>query len=107
MLWVGFQMGDYCGSYNQHRLEIPFKASFVFDYDDETDDINDLVESIKMRFNKFLKAEYKGTIFDWAKETFSKVDLFPYHFYVNSQIFYSMVKNFQNHFISELLATEN
>ena len=75
MLWVGFQMGDYCGSYNQHRLEIPFKASFVFDYDDETDDINDLVESIKMRFNKFLQAEYKGTIFDWAKETFFKVNV--------------------------------
>ena len=28
-----------------------------------------------MRFNKFLKAEYKGTIFDWAKETFFKVNV--------------------------------
>ena len=79
MLWVGFQMGDYCGSYNQHRLEIPFKASFVFDYDDETDDISDLVESIKMRFNKFLQAEYKGTIIEWTKEMYSMVSLVLFH----------------------------
>ena len=54
----------------------PVKACFVFDYEDENDDISDLVESIKMRFQKFLQAEYKSTIFDWAQETFSKVDLF-------------------------------
>lgn len=55
-------------------IENPIQASFVFDYDDGNDDIDDLVESIKMRFNKFLQAEYKGTIFDWAKETFFKVN---------------------------------
>ena len=73
---MGFQTGDHWSSskLQSTSIENPSQASFVFDYDDKNDDIDDLVESIKMRFNKFLQAEYKGTIFDWAKETFIKVN---------------------------------
>ena len=53
-------------------------ACFIFE--DGNDDENDeetkiLVENIKMRFNKFLQAEYKGTITDWTKEMYSLVSL--------------------------------
>ena len=47
-------------------------AHFVFE-DDETDEDFQLVKNIKMRFNKLLQAEYKGTITDWVKEMFKKV----------------------------------
>ena len=47
-------------------------AHFVFE-DEDTD--NQLMKNIKMRFNKFLQAEYKCTITDWAKQMFAKVML--------------------------------
>ena len=46
-------------------------AHFVLE--DEEDEQFQLVKSIKMRFEKFLQAEYKCTITDWAKEMFKKV----------------------------------
>ena len=99
-------------------IENLIQASFVFDYGDENDDIDDLVESIKMRFNKFLQAEYKGTIFDWAKETFFKVNFISVrettdrNSWNNKTVeivvfLFSMVENFQNHFTSKLQGTEN
>ena len=42
---------------------------------DEKNETNILVKNIKMRFNKFLQPEYKGTITEWTKEMFSKVSL--------------------------------
>ena len=47
-------------------------AHFVFE-DEDTD--NQLMKNIKMRFNKFLQAEYKCTLTDWAKQMFAKVML--------------------------------
>ena len=54
-------------------------ACFIF-VDDDEDDVgnieNDqLVKNIKMRFDKFLQAEYKGTITEWTKEMYSMVRL--------------------------------
>ena len=53
-------------------------ACFIFeddDLDENDEETKILVENIKMRFNKFLQAEYKGTITDWTKEMYSKVSL--------------------------------
>ena len=47
-------------------------AHFVFE-DDETDEDFQLVKNIKMRFNKFLQAEFKCSLTDWAKQMFKKV----------------------------------
>ena len=48
-------------------------ALAYFVLEDEEDEHFQLVKSIKMRFDKFLQAEYKCTITDWAKEMFKKV----------------------------------
>ena len=48
-------------------------ACFMLNYNDKHDEINDLIEAIKMRFNKVLQADYNGTINEWAIELFSKV----------------------------------
>ena len=47
-------------------------ASFVFDFKDKRDEINDLIEVIKMQY-KMLQTEYKGKINEWATEIFSEV----------------------------------
>ena len=47
-------------------------AHFVFE-DEDTDAANQLVNIIKMRFNKFLQAEFKCSLTDWAKQMFAKV----------------------------------
>ena len=55
-------------------------ASFIFyDIPNETIDGDieayNVMENIKMRFNKFLQAEYNGTISDWSKEIYKQVCL--------------------------------
>ena len=52
-------------------------ACFVFDFKQQSDEINDLIKVITMRF-QLMQAEYKGGINDWAKEMFSEVVQFFY-----------------------------
>ena len=106
-------------------------ACFIFEDDEDGDDYDEnnesniLVKNIKMRFNKFLQAEYKGTIIDWTKEMYSKV-LFrlktifswPYnsdfyrlylpdpHYKLNNLFIHSMANYFQRRFTSKFKATE-
>ena len=47
-------------------------AHFVFEDDEKYEDFQ-LVKNIKMRFNKFLQAEFKCSLTDWAKQMFKKV----------------------------------
>ena len=56
-------------------------ACFVFEIKEKNAEINDLIEVIKMRFNKILQAEFKGKITEWATEMFSEVFLnqSPFH----------------------------
>ena len=59
-------------------------ANFIFeDGEDEDKDegieIDMLVKNIKMRFYKFLQAEYNGTITEWTKEMYSTVSLLLFH----------------------------
>ena len=69
-------------------------ACFIFE-DSEEDEDNDedkqtnlLVKNIKMRFNKFLQPEYKGTITEWAKEMYFKVSLKLLFLIITSSLIY-------------------
>ena len=53
-------------------------ACFIFD-DGENHEAKMLVKNIKMRFYKFLQAEYNGTITEWTKEMYSTVSLLLFH----------------------------
>ena len=48
-------------------------SCFVFDCTDDSQTINDIVDNIKIRFNKFLQAEFRGTIKEWVEQMFLKV----------------------------------
>ena len=88
-------------------------ACFIFvDDDGDNDGSNEtdlIVKNIKMRFNKFLQAEYKGTIIEWTKEMYSMVRSSRLEVSKDQPIYLficSMANYFQGHSTSKFTATK-
>ena len=86
-------------------------ACFIFEDSEEDEDYDEdkqtnlLVKNIKMRFNKFLQPEYKGTITEWTKEMYCKVK-FLFLIITSSLFICSMANYFRGYSTLKFKATE-